>query len=147
MTDIDDARSALAAKQLAQHNLAKASACPLWRHAAFGLLYAGLVISPVLEMRERVAVLAIVVMSIGLIIHSDRQRTGMFINGYRRGATRWVTLAILAVELPLYVLSCWWALTLDQTTGPLLLAIPAFAAATLGSIWWQRVFVRELGAS
>jgi hypothetical protein len=88
-----------------------------------------------------------VLLAVGLIVYSDRQRTGMFINGYRRGATRWVTLAILAVELPLYVLSCWWALTLNETMGPILLAIPAFAAATLGSVWWQRVFVRELGAS
>ena len=80
-----------------------------------------------------------------VIVQSDRRRTGVFVNGYRRGKTRIVSFAMLAAIVPLYALSARAGLAGDTTT-PLLLAAVTFVVSLVGSIIWQRVFVRELGA-
>jgi hypothetical protein len=70
----------------------------------------------------------------------------MFINGYRRGKTRLVIAGILLVWLPLYALSVYYALDLHNHVVPLLLGAVGFVVTAIGSVIWQRVFVREMGA-
>jgi hypothetical protein len=81
-----------------------------------------------------------------VIIHFDRKRMGMFINGYRRGKTRVVAIGILIVELALYVVSVVRGLGMGDHTTPLLLGVAGMLIGTIGSMLWQRVFVREMGA-
>jgi hypothetical protein len=81
-----------------------------------------------------------------VIIHSDRKRMGMFINGYRRGKTRIVALGILAVELALYFVSVVRGLDHQDHVTPLLLGAAGVMIGIAGSMLWQRVFVREMGA-
>lgn len=141
-----DPRSALAAKSYAEAQMAKAATCPPWRHAVFGLLMGGLVASPAFEMPIRMSILVIILATIPIIIQSDRKRMGMFINGYRRGKTRLVIAGILLVWLPLYALSVYYALDLHNQVMPLLLGLVGFVVAAIGSVIWQRVFVREMSA-
>ena len=70
----------------------------------------------------------------------------MFINGYRRGKTRAVALTILGAILSLYAISVYYGLDRHDQMIPLGLGVMAFVLATLGSVKWQRVFVRELTA-
>ncbi|HEV2596542.1 MAG TPA: hypothetical protein VGU01_15230 [Sphingomicrobium sp.] len=126
--------------------MARAANCPPWRHAVFGLLMGGLVASPAFEIKIRFAVLAVLLGCIPLIMHSDRKRMGMFVNGYRRGKTRLVALGVLIVELALYFGSVRFALSLNDRTTPLLLGLAAIVIGIGGSLIWQRVFVRELSA-
>ena len=141
-----DALAALDAKRHAEAEMARAANCPPWRHAVFGLLMGGLVASPAFDLPIRFAILAAILCSIPLIIHSDRKRMGMFINGYRRGKTRLVAFSILAVELLLYFISVWRGLSLGDHLTPLLLGAAGFAIGMVGSTLWQRVFVSEMGA-
>jgi hypothetical protein len=141
-----DARTALEAKHLAEAQMARAATCPPWRHALFGLMMGGLVATPAFDTPIRFAILALLLYLVPVIIHSDRKRTGMFINGYRRGKTRLVVFAVLAVELSLYAVSVVRGLDHDDHVTPLLLGAAGLVIATLGSLLWQRVFVREMGA-
>jgi hypothetical protein len=141
-----EALSALDAKRSAEAQMARAATCPPWRHAVFGLLMGGLVAAPAVPLPARFAVLIILLAAIPIIIQSDRKRMGMFINGYRRGKTRIVVFVILAVELSLYGLSVYLGDDLRDRVTPLLLGAVGFAIGIAGSLWWQRVFVSELGA-
>ena len=126
--------------------MARAATCPPWRHALFGLLMGGLVASPAFEMTTRMTILVVILCCIPVIIHSDRKRMGMFINGYRRGKTRIVAFGVLAMVLGLYAVSVVRGLDHHDHIAPLLLGAVALVVAILGSILWQRVFVREMGA-
>ena len=141
-----EASSALAAKRAAEAQMARAANCPPWRHAVFGLLMGGLVASPAFAMPIRTSLLVIILACIPIIIHSDRKRMGMFINGYRRGKTRVVTIGILIVELSLYAVSVIRGLGYDDHLTPLLLGVAGVLIGIAGSMLWQRVFVREMGA-
>jgi hypothetical protein len=141
-----DARSALDAKHHAEAQMARAATCPPWRHAIFGLLMGSLVASPAFETNVRFGILAAILCCIPLIIHSDRKRMGMFINGYRRGKTRLVAIGIVIVELSLYAVSIVRGLDQHDHTTPLLLGILGVLIGIAGSLLWQRVFVREMGA-
>ena len=105
----------------------------------------GLVASPAFEMPIRIGILVAILATIPIIIHSDRKRMGMFINGYRRGKTRIVAFGILAVVLGLYAVSVVRGLDHHDHIAPLLLGAVAMVVAILGSMLWQRVFVREMG--
>ncbi|MGZ2411989.1 putative membrane protein [Sphingomonas sp. F9_3S_D5_B_2] len=144
--DHSEALSALDAKRAAEAQMARAANCPPWRHAVFGLMMGGLIASFAFEFAIRTAILVLVLACIPLIIRSDRKRMGMFINGYRRGKTRVVTFGLLALWVPLYALSVHYSLSRNDHQMPLLLGLIGFAIGTAGSVLWQRVFVREMGA-
>lgn len=144
--ELTEALSALDAKRHAEAQMARAANCPPWRHAAFGLLMGALVASFAFDFVFRMAILALVLAAIPLIIRSDRKRMGMFINGYRRGKTLWVALGILAAYTPLYALSAYYGLSLHDRVIPLVLGCVEFIIGTAGSVLWQHVFVREMGA-
>jgi hypothetical protein len=141
-----DARSALEAKQAAEAQMARAAVCPPWRHGLFGLIMGCLVATPAFDMPIRMGLLVLMLCLIPVIVHSDRKRTGMFINGYRRGKTRIVVFAILAVQMSLYAVSVVRGIGHDDHLTPLLLGVVGLVSATIGSVIWQRVFVREMGA-
>jgi hypothetical protein len=144
--DRTEALAALDAKQQAEAQMARAATCPPWRHALFGFMMGGLVATPAFDTTTRFAILALLLCAIPVIIHSDRKRMGMFINGYRRGKTRIVAVGIVAIELSLYALSVYRGLELGDHTAPLQLGIVGTLVGVAGSKLWQRVFVRELGA-
>lgn len=141
-----NALTALEAKRAAEAQMAIAATCPPWRHAVFGLMMGGLIASPAFAFPLRMAILAVLLCLVPIIIRSDRKRTGMFINGYRRGKTRWVVFAILVVELGLYAIGVDRSLDHGDHLTPLLLGLLGTALGFGGSVVWQRVFVREMSA-
>lgn len=140
----DEARAALAAKGDTQRQLAAAAVYPQWRHAIFGVMMAGLVLVPVLSPGGRIAMLVVLLCAVPLIVHADRERSGMFINGYRRGKTLYVTFALLALELMLIAISFHRAMEFDDRHTAFLLAPLAVAVGWIGGIIWQRVMIAEL---
>ncbi len=147
MTDYEaDARAALAAKDDTQRQLAAASQCPPSRHALFGLLMGTMIAAQAFAQPVKVALLVAMFLAMFLIVRWDRRRTGMFINGYRRGKTRTVAFAILAVELGLLAIATYRVIQYGDRTAPLLLGLIGTALGWIGSIMWQRVFVSELSA-
>lgn len=144
-TIVDEARRALQAKGAAERDLARLAICPPWRHAAFAAVIAALVGTPALPVALRFGVLACVFCAIVLIVQSDRRRLGVFVNGYRRGRTRWVTFPMLAIIMGLYGISLYAGEVLARPVISVLVAVVAFVTGYMGSVLWQKVFVDELG--
>jgi len=141
----EEARAALAAKTLAEQDLARIATCPPWRHAAFAVLETALVCSPLAPVGGRYAILAALFVGIILIVRSDRRRLGVFVNGYRRGRTRMVVMPLLMVVIGLYVLSSLAALEWHMPWISVVCSAITFPACYFGSMIWQQVFRRELG--
>lgn len=141
----EEARAALAAKTLAEHEVARLGTCPPWRHAAFAAIEAALVISPAAGTTGQFATTAAALCAIALVVRADRRRLGVFINGYRRGRTRLVAFGLLVLLLPMFALSNWAALDLHRPALSVLAAAATFGFCYVGSVLWQRVFRRELG--
>jgi hypothetical protein len=141
----EEARAALAAKSLAEQDLARLGTCPPWRHAAFAALETALVVTPLVPVTARFAILALAFFGIFLIVRSDRRRLGVFINGYRRGRTRMVVVPLLLAVLGLYALSTFAALEWHLPWVSLACAVITFPVCYVGSVVWQQVFRRELG--
>ena len=146
-SDESQAAESLAAMQEARARLAAAADCPPERHFAFAAVMGVLVANPIVPLPWRFVVLVFVFAAIALIVRWDRRRTGMFINGYRRGATRWITFAMLIGVMSCYLGSCWLAIEHHEVVGPLIFALVATTLAYFGSIAWQRRFRREMGAA
>lgn len=138
------AAQALAFIEQSRVKLAAASETPPLRHLAFAALMGVLIASPAVPLPYRFVVLVGIFAAIAWIIRWDRKRMGMFINGYRAGRTRWVTGALLLVILPLHMLGLWLALDRGIDWAPLPLGVVAAALAYGGSVWWCRVFRREM---
>lgn len=141
----EEARAALAAKTIAEQELARIGTCPPWRHAAFAVLETALVITPLVPIPVRFAILAAMFAGLILIVRSDRRRLGVFINGYRRGRTRLVIVPLLLAVLGLYSVSTLAMFDWHLPWVSLVCAAVTFPVCYFGSVFWQSVFRRELG--
>jgi hypothetical protein len=141
----DEARAALAAKTIAEQDLARLGTCPPWRHAAFAALETMLVASPLAGEKGQFAVYGVLILGMILIMRSDRRRLGVFINGYRRGRTRMVVAPILIIVLGLFALSTVAKVIWHMPLVSVAAAVITFPLCYYGSVIWQKVFLRELG--
>ncbi|URW75435.1 hypothetical protein M9980_12990 [Sphingomonas donggukensis] len=142
--DSNEARTALLGVDAARARLAQVSDCPPWRHAAFGGIMALFVGGVTLPAPWPMAATVVGLVAVAIVAHGDRRRTGMFVNGYRRGATLGVTAALLAVLFVLVAIGLRLRIDDGATLAKVALAAATFAIATGFSVVWQRVYVREL---
>lgn len=143
----NDAADALAALKASQARLAQAAECPPQRHAAFAAIMGCFVALPVLSDMMMLMAEVVLLPLMALVIIWDRRRTGMFINGYRRGRTRPLAFTLLALMLVMLALSYWFSRGLDMRWASLVLAVVAAAIGYAFSRQWQRVFRREMGVA
>jgi hypothetical protein len=143
--DRNEAMSALGAIDGAQAALARAADCPPWRHAVFGGVMGVIILSGGIAPPLSFALLGIAFAGIAAIVVSDRRRMGMFINGYRKGATRPLTFVMLGVMLVLAFGEFHAREAGLSMMTRVALAVIAAAVATAMSVMWQRIFRREMG--
>ncbi|MBV2149838.1 hypothetical protein KRZ98_16450 [Sphingobium sp. AS12] len=141
----EDARAALDGIEEARRELArKATAFPLWRHAAFGAIMAMFVLGqdfgPPLQIVLPVGALA----ATFWLAADDRRRHGMFINGYRKGLTLIVSVALLAAMLGGIAFEVYARLAGLSLAVKLGIAMVAFLVALESSYAWNRAYRREL---
>ena len=140
-----EAMAALGAIDGAQAALARAADCPPWRHAAFGALMGGIIMAQGVQPPLNFVLLGLSALGGFLVYQSDRRRMGMFINGYRKGATRPMTFLLLAAMLLIgwgEIAALHNGLSLATRVG---IAGIAAVLAGLMSVAWQRTFRREMG--
>ena len=140
----DTAASALESVRTARAQVADAASCPPWRHAVFGAITAAYVAAPALGSPAMFYGLATLVVVIAVVFLTDRRRSGLFVNGYRRGRTRPVALTMLAVMLGLYMAGLYASLELGRAWVPLVLGLVAGPLGVWASLLWQRAFLTEL---
>jgi hypothetical protein len=144
MPNAADAREALSQIDASRAQLARAASCPPERHLAFAALMGAWTLSPLAGHYQLVALVP-VLLAVVLIMRWDRRRIGMFVNGYRRGRTRYVIAGLLLLILPLYFASVYFAFEEKLVWPSIALAAAVALIAYAGSTIWQRVFRRELG--
>ena len=144
--NVDEANAALEAVANAKRSVAAASVAPLWRHAAFGLVMALVILAAAIDDRLRWAPFAASMAGTFMLFLWDRKQTGMFVNGYRAGRTLPLTIALLIAMAGLAIL----AIRLNSIGEPvlaLLTAPAAFVIAFAASLWWERIFLAEMGTN
>jgi len=140
-----EAAAALAGVETAQQRLAgQIGTCPPWRHAVFGLVMTLLVGSAAISADWQIPGLVVAMGLMVLIVQNDRRRYGVFVNGYRWGATLPVALALLVVMGVLLAIGIRLRAAGFPLWTRLSLSVVVFAVATGASVVWNRLFVREL---
>jgi hypothetical protein len=140
-----EARAALDKVGATRAQIAAIGLCPPWRHAAFGAVMSLLILGLGFPLATQVACLCLAMGLMVLIVVHDRRRYGMFINGYRRGATLPVSGALLIAMLALIFVQIRLREQGVELWVPIAVAGVAFVVAVAGSVWWSRVFRREMG--
>lgn len=140
----EEASATLADINVSKQRLAAAAECPPQRHLAFGLLMGALISLPGFPIAMVFVLEALILVGLLVVIRWDKRRTGLFINGYRRGKTRPITFVMLGTMVALAFISIWlksggidWA--------PFAVGGVGAGIAYAFSVQWQRVFRRELG--
>jgi hypothetical protein len=140
----DEAAAALSAMQASREHLAAAVDCPPERHLAFAGLMGGIVAAQAAPSFGAIAIEIAMIFGVIGVVAWDRRRTGMFINGYRAGPTRPVTLGLLAFALAALAVCDWLKLSHGVAWAPLaggaVVAVVAYFASTI----WQRIYLRDL---
>jgi hypothetical protein len=140
-----EARAALDGMNDAQRELAlKATQCPPWRHAAFAAIMAVLVLAQGFAPPVQMPMFVLAMAAVAWLVTDDRRRYGLFVNGYRKGRTLPVTLALLGAMLATMAGEIHARLAGLSLATKLGLAGVAFAVALAASIAWSRIYRREL---
>lgn len=141
----EEARTALAGVSGVEAQLAeKLTKCPPWRHAAFGMLLGILITSIAISGTAQIVGTVVVLALVGLLLWHDLRRYGVFVNGYRGGATLPVALAYLGTLVVLVVAAMYMRENGFAIWSKLGLGAIAFAIATLTSVQWNRAYRKEL---
>jgi hypothetical protein len=140
----EEARAALDSVGHTRAQLAALAKCPPWRHAAFGGIFAILVGSIAISSTAQIVGTVIVLAMTGLLVRSDLKRYGVFVNGYRRGATLPLTLAYVGAMIVLVAAAMHMRVNNFSLWSKLALAAITFALATALSVKWSRIFRREM---
>lgn len=140
-----EARAALDSAAAARAQIAALGLCPPWRHAAFGAVMGLLVGGLGFPLAVQMGCTVVALIGIALIASYDRRRYGMFINGYRRGATRPVVAGLLLALLALMAVQIHFREHGGAPWVKYAVGAAAFVVAVIGSVAWARVFRREMG--
>lgn len=140
-----EARAALDGIDDVQRALAlKATYCPPWRHAAFAAIMAVLVLGPGFGPAIQIPSLVLALAAVAWLVTDDRRRYGIFVNGYRKGPTLGVSLALLGVMLVTMVAEIHARAAGLSLATKLGIAGIAFLFALGASVAWNRVYRAEL---
>lgn len=145
MTEIDEARAAMAEVRATEQRLSERMQWPFWRHLVAGLAIGMLIFAQTLE--GRLAVIG----SFGVVLFAlylknyDKKRHGMFVSGLTEGRARWITYVLIALGLAacLYVRVGMNEPQREQPLFWVLLAVMIGATTALSYVW-QLIYRREL---
>lgn len=145
VTEIDEARAAMANVRATQQRLSQRMHWPFWRHLAVGFAMGVLMLGQTLGSGPSILVSFGVVLFALYLKNHDKQRDGMFVSGWAPGRTLWISFAIvaLAVTACLYVRLGMAEPQREQPQFWMLVGAVMVATTALSYVW-QRVYVREL---
>lgn len=144
MTEVGAAAAALDDARAARARLADKVRCPPYMHTVFGALYGVLVAAQGSSGAAPFAIEGVVVVVAAGLFIRNRQRMGFFVNGYRRGRTRWVVAALLIPFAAAMALAGWSKEEWHLAWPALVLGLLMFGIGTWASYTWQQVYRREL---
>jgi len=142
--DEQEAARSLQMMRATRGKLGERTTWSLARHGAVGVLAGSLVAGYALPGSWPVAVIAVCFAATGAVIGRDRRRDGFFVNGYRPGRTRPITLALLVIAVAALVSAVTLKAHYGLNWAPALIGTMLAVVATIMSIAWERVYRQEL---
>ena len=139
-----DARAALADMADARNRLVTTTRYPAWRHAAFGAVMAIFVGGIGLPTAFNMSATVVGLMATVILAQHDRKTSGMFVNGFRAGRTRWVSIVLMITMLALMFVQVRVRFSVGPGLWTAAIAGVAFAVGTAASIVWWRAYVADL---
>lgn len=145
MTEVEEARAAMADIRATEQRLSRRMQWPFWRHLAVGLAMGVLMIGQTLDSGVSIFVSFSVLLFALYLKNHDKKRDGMFVSGWAPGRTLWVSFALLALAVAacLYVNLGMAEPQREQPEFWVLLGAIVVATTALSYVW-QLVYVREL---
>jgi hypothetical protein len=129
----------------ANQSMAERVQPPARYHLALGLMVGGVVALREGPLLWTLAALPLYGVGLMMLVRVKRDRMGMFVNGYRRGRTRWVAIGALTLFLSIMLLAAYAEIEL-RIWGAYLIAGAAIAAIfTVAGPLWLRAYRRDLG--
>lgn len=141
----NDAAAARAQVDQTETKLAERARWPFYRHALFGLAE-GLVVAGVAQPVVQAGTMTAVALALMVVcVAGDRRRDGMFVSGWRAGATRPLTILLTLFVLAMAMASV--SVRDGEAAQPFgyLLGAIAFAVCTAASLRWEKIYRAELG--
>lgn len=139
------AAEAINAMAASRARLGQRARWSLYRHAGFGLIMGSLVASFSLPGGWSLVVVVLCLLFTWAIVQRDRSRDGFFINGYRRGNTRGLTVGLLILSLLGLAAGAVARIRLGIVWAPALLGVLVVILCTAGSKMWEHLYLQELG--
>lgn len=145
MTQIDEARAAMADIRATEQRLSQRMQWPFWRHLLPGMAFGALMFGQTLDHAASILIAFGVTIAGVLIMNRDRERDGLFVSGFAGNRARWVSIVLLVMAVGgiLYVRYGIAAPQAQQPVFWVLLAVTV-AGGTAFSYLWQHVYQREL---
>ncbi len=139
-----DAARMLAEVNAARTEMARRAVAPVWYHPALGLLVGGLV--AVQGQPLWILGLFYAVFGLGLagLVRAYRARTGLWVNGYRKGRTMIVSLGMAALVVAIMLGSTWLIRSHGLTMAPFVAGVLAAIVMTAGGFLWEVAYRRDL---
>jgi hypothetical protein len=145
VTDIDEARAAMADIRATEQRLAQRMVWPFWRHLLAGLAFGALLFGQTLSNTASILISFGVTIIGVLVMNRDRDQNGLFVSGFSGKRARWVSIVLgtLAIAGLFYVRLGMAEPQREQPVFWVLLAA-MIAGGTVMSYLWQVVYQREL---
>ena len=145
--DPADAAEALASVRASRRRLAMSQAHWPWsRHAGFAVLLGGVAAVQALPIPFNVATELGMALAAGGVAAADRRRRGVFVNGWRRGRTLWVTLTMVLLATGVGLFSLWLSHR-GFVWAPVAFGVGLIPIGIAASKLWEHVYRRELQES
>lgn len=146
MTEVEQAKAAMSALDSVNARLAERTRRPFWRHAVVGAMVAAVVAARELSGGVRLGTYVMIFIALTVIVRHDRRTNGMFVNGWRRGPTKWVTILMLAGSVAALVAMEELKPLTNGNIGLFTLIVAGTMVWVTGlSYLWQTIYQRELG--
>lgn len=144
MTRDEDALRMLAEVEAANSDMAERAKAPTWYHPVFGLLMGGLVAVQGQAVPAKLSYYVIFLIAIALLARAYKRHTGMWINGYRAGRTRWVAVGLAALSTLSMLIAVWLQRERGLTAAPLVFGALIAVIVTIGGFVWEAAFRADL---
>lgn len=144
MTRNEDALRMLAEVRAANADLAERAKAPTWYHPALGLLIGGMVAVQGLPIVGKIAAYLVFAAGLFLLICAYKRYTGLWINGYRAGRTRWVAVGLATITTLCMLMAVWLERDRGLTYAPFAFGAIVAVLVTIGGFVWEAAYRRDL---
>lgn len=140
----EDTLRMLAEVDAAKADMARRAKAPTWYHPALGLLIGGLIAVQGQPIQVMLGVYAAYIAGLVLLMRAYKRHTGLWINGYRAGRTRWVAIGLAGLGMLGALIAIWLVRERGLTQAPLVFGAIVAVIVTVGGFVWEAAYRADL---